>query len=90
VGRSRDGKWTLKEVLRHMTDDERIFAYCALCIARGEAHSLESFDENVYVLPFGEAGDISRQTMEATDQSCVSTVDPQTEGPDHSLARHFA
>ncbi len=43
------GKWTLTEVLGHLTDDERIFAYRALCIARGDTHPLESFDENVYV-----------------------------------------
>src|SRR5213596_1363287 len=43
------GKWTLKEVLGHMVDDERVFAYRALCISRGEVRSLESFDENAYV-----------------------------------------
>lgn len=43
------GKWTLKQVLGHMIDDERIFAYRALCIARGDARPLESFDENLYV-----------------------------------------
>ena len=43
------GKWTLKEVLGHLIDDERIFAYRALCIARGDTHPLESFDENAYV-----------------------------------------
>lgn len=43
------GKWTLKEVLGHLIDDERIFAYRALCIARGDARPLASFDENAYV-----------------------------------------
>lgn len=43
------GKWTLKEVLGHMFDDERIFTYRALCIARGDTRPLESFDENAYV-----------------------------------------
>ena len=42
-------KWTLNEVLGHMIDDERIFAYRALCIARGDARPLESFDEKEYV-----------------------------------------
>jgi uncharacterized damage-inducible protein DinB len=43
------GKWTLKEVLGHLCDDERIFAYRALCIARGDATPLPGFDENEYM-----------------------------------------
>jgi hypothetical protein len=42
-------KWTVKEVIGHMLDDERIFAYRMLCIARGDTAPLESFDENLYV-----------------------------------------
>jgi uncharacterized damage-inducible protein DinB len=42
------GKWTLKELLLHMTDAERIFNYRALCIARREQNSLPGFDEDSY------------------------------------------
>ncbi len=42
------GKWTLKELLQHMIDTERIFNYRALAIARGETASLPGFDENTY------------------------------------------
>ena len=39
------GKWTLKELLQHVIDAERIFCYRALCFARKETLSLPSFDE---------------------------------------------
>jgi hypothetical protein len=42
-------KWTIKEVLTHVIDTERIMAYRALCISRGESYSLPGFDENLYV-----------------------------------------
>jgi hypothetical protein len=47
------GKWTLKEVLGHLADDERIFSHRALCIARGDAAALPSFDEKSYVASAG-------------------------------------
>ena len=43
------GKWTVKEVVGHMIDAERIFAYRALRFARGDATDLPGFDENSYV-----------------------------------------
>ncbi len=42
------GKWTLKELLQHIIDTDRIFSYRAMCIARKETISLPSFDENLY------------------------------------------
>lgn len=42
------GKWTLKELLQHLIDCEWIFAYRALCVARGELNSLPGFDEDAY------------------------------------------
>ncbi|MDP1891736.1 MAG: DinB family protein [Gemmatimonadaceae bacterium] len=47
------GKWTVKEVVCHITDAERIFAYRALRIARGDATPLASFDENAYAASCG-------------------------------------
>lgn len=43
------GKWTIKELLGHLADTERILAYRALCISRHEAQALPGFDEKAYV-----------------------------------------
>lgn len=47
--RYADGKWTVREVIGHLSDAERIFAYRVLRIARGDETPLASFDENRYV-----------------------------------------
>lgn len=44
------GKWSLREMLQHIIDTDRIFTYRALCISRGETQSLPGFDENQYAL----------------------------------------
>jgi hypothetical protein len=43
------GKWSVKEVVCHLADAERIFAYRALRVARGDGTPLPGFDENAYV-----------------------------------------
>ncbi len=46
--RYAEGKWSIKEVLQHIIDAEKIFVYRALCFARKESQSLPGFDENSY------------------------------------------
>jgi uncharacterized protein YciI len=43
------GKWTVKQVLGHIADTERIYTYRALCIARGDPTPLQSFDQDAYM-----------------------------------------
>jgi len=42
------GKWTIKEILQHIIDGERVFDYRALCFARKDPAPLPGFDENIF------------------------------------------
>ena len=44
-----DGKWTVKEVISHLLDGERIFAYRLLRIARGDETPMEGFEQDGYI-----------------------------------------
>ncbi|MDX6189372.1 DinB family protein [Flavobacterium sp. Fl-318] len=47
--RYAEGKWTIKDIIQHIIDTERIFAYRALRFSRYDKTPLQSFDENEYV-----------------------------------------
>jgi uncharacterized damage-inducible protein DinB len=57
------GKWTLKEVLLHIADAERVFAYRLLRIGRGDTTPLPGFDQDPWVL-----------TSHANDRSLASLL----------------
>jgi uncharacterized damage-inducible protein DinB len=56
-----EGKWTIKQLLSHMVDAERIFAYRLLRLLRGDQTPLPGFDENAYV----NNTDLSNYTLPA-------------------------
>jgi uncharacterized damage-inducible protein DinB len=47
--RYADGKWSVKELLGHIIDTERIFAYRALRIARGDRTPIEGYEQDDYI-----------------------------------------
>ena len=51
--RYADGKWSVRQVLGHLVDGERVFGYRAFCFSRGEQAALPGFDENEYVAAAG-------------------------------------
>jgi uncharacterized damage-inducible protein DinB len=55
------GKWSVQEVLGHLMDTERVMAYRALRIARGDGTPLAGFEENAYVA----AADFDARPLEA-------------------------
>lgn len=48
--RYAEGKWSLKEMLQHIIDTERVFVYRAMSFIRGEQATLPGFDHNEYVV----------------------------------------
>jgi uncharacterized damage-inducible protein DinB len=47
--RYAEGKWTIKDILQHLIDAERVFAYRALRFSRNDATDLPGYDQDLYV-----------------------------------------
>ena len=45
-----EGKWSIREIVGHLIDGERVFGYRAYCIARGEKQNLPGFDQDDYMV----------------------------------------
>ena len=58
--RYREDKWSIKELLVHMVDDERIYAYRALAFARNDNTVLPGFEQDDYII----YSDTSARTIE--------------------------
>ena len=48
--RYAEGKWSIREIIGHLIDGERVFGYRAFCIARGETQNLPGFEQDDYML----------------------------------------
>lgn len=63
--RYAEGKWSVKEVLGHIIDTERVMSYRALRVARGDAADLPGFDQDVFA---GNAPHDERPLAELLDE----------------------
>lgn len=73
--RYAEGKWTIKELLVHVIDAERIFAYRALRFARNDKTNLPGFEENDYVPNSGANERSVQQILESMKILRHSTKD---------------
>jgi hypothetical protein len=63
------GKWTIKTILQHIIDTERIFLYRALAYARGEKVKVPGFDENEYA----QNAIVDHRTLEDLSEELIHT-----------------
>src|SRR5258706_12334683 len=56
--RYAEGKWSIREIVGHLIDGERVFGYRAFAIARGDRNNMPNFDQNEYILasPYDRLG----------------------------------
>lgn len=66
--RYAEGKWTIKDIIQHLIDSERVFAYRAMRIARNDKTPLPGFDENEFA---AEANGNSRHLRDLLTELAV-------------------
>lgn len=69
------GKWSIKELLCHMMDAERIFCYRALRFARNDSTPLPGFEENDYAPEANAHGRTIATLVQEQDRLRASTID---------------
>lgn len=73
--RYAEGKWSIREVLCHMLDAERIFAYRALRFARNDKTNLPGWEENDYAPQANAHGRSLKKIADEMQHLRISTID---------------
>lgn len=70
-----EGKWSIKEVIQHIIDTERIYAFRALSFARGENNAIRGYDHNEYAAASNANRRSLKELLEELKRLRASTVD---------------
>lgn len=73
--RYADGKWSIKEILLHIIDTERIFSYRALRFARNDETELQGFDQDFFVTESEASQRTAHSLLEEYRSVRASTLD---------------
>lgn len=80
-----EGKWSVKDIVQHIIDTERIFCFRALSIARGEKHEIFGFDHNAYA----EQGKANKRRLKSLLEELknlrLSTIDLFASIPEENM-----
>jgi uncharacterized damage-inducible protein DinB len=85
--RYAEGKWTIKEILAHLIDDERIYAYRALRFARNDETELPGFEQDAYALHSGANTRTVKSLLKEFESVRRSTIALFDSLDDEALAR---
>ena len=80
-------KWSVKQVVGHIDDCERVFAYRALTVARGDTTPLPGFEENVFMTNAPFQGASLRHRADCLAKVRITTLDLFRELPDEAWDR---
>ena len=70
-----EGKWSIKDIVQHLIDTERIMSFRALSFARGEANKISGYDHDAYVTAAVANGRTLKKLLEELKRLRMSTID---------------
>ncbi|MAY83772.1 MAG: damage-inducible protein DinB [Flavobacteriales bacterium] len=73
--RYEEGKWSIKDILQHLIDTERIFCFRALAFSRGEQNEIAGYDHDLYVQNANADQRSMKSLLEELRRLRASTID---------------